>query len=535
MKTKDLPKIAASQLADSDCLLADCAALGTGLVPFAVFSDYHIKRTGVWPSNPNLLINADFRQPANRNGKSEYTVSGWTIDKWASSVTLTLQDDYLKISTTASHNAYANFSQSMKGKQFNSKTVTVSILYRNTSQHQGEMTIYNASQNQWKANVYLPVSSDWSLAKITKKFKNTDFGNNDKLAVNVRPSIAGQQLAGSIDIKAIKLELGSVQTLAHQDADGNWVLNDPPNYALQYALCSQYSPSTGEFVGSQHSNPNLLDNWYFADPINQRGQTKYTGSGFGIDRWQMTYANCTLGEKGLTINGQNNYGRLSQQVEQKRIIVGEQYTFSVLVTDIAEGSANITMTTNYGAAKNLVVGLNSITFVANANSYAAIVPFNNSTGTATILAVKLELGPVQTLAHKEGDVWVLNDPPPAKSVELAKCQRYYNSYRNKTNQEVTLSRNFYAANTEPHFINGTIALPTTMRAKPTLTKANIVAQAFDESAQNADISSAQFTVVNITNNLLNLNIYTSDIAWPKGVPIALKLAPNGYLGFSSDL
>lgn len=24
------------------------------------------------------------------------------------------------------------------------------------------------------------------------------------------------------------------------------------------------------------SNPNLLDNWYFPDPINQRGQTEYT-------------------------------------------------------------------------------------------------------------------------------------------------------------------------------------------------------------------------------------------------------------------
>ena len=48
-----------------------------------------------------------------------------------------------------------------------------------------------------------------------------------------------------------------------------------------------------------------------------------------------------------------------------------------------------------------------------------------TTGSVKIQAAKLELGPVQTLAHKEGDTWVLNDPPPNKALELAKCQRYF--------------------------------------------------------------------------------------------------------------
>ncbi len=34
------------------------------------------------------------------------------------------------------------------------------------------------------------------------------------------------------------------------------------------------------------SNPNLLDNWYFADPINQRGQMEYSDTGYTIDRWR---------------------------------------------------------------------------------------------------------------------------------------------------------------------------------------------------------------------------------------------------------
>ncbi len=79
-----------------------------------------------------------------------------------------------------------------------------------------------------------------------------------------------------IDLIAAKLELGDHQTLARQNGDGGWELIDPPDYALQYALCSLYSPTTGAFVGSQHSNPNLLDNWYFAAPINQRGEMSYS-------------------------------------------------------------------------------------------------------------------------------------------------------------------------------------------------------------------------------------------------------------------
>ena len=40
--------------------------------------------------------------------------------------------------------------------------------------------------------------------------------------------------------KAAKLELGSQQTLAHQDADGNWVLNEIPDYGEQLARCQRY-------------------------------------------------------------------------------------------------------------------------------------------------------------------------------------------------------------------------------------------------------------------------------------------------------
>ena len=45
----------------------------------------------------------------------------------------------------------------------------------------------------------------------------------------------------SASILAAKLELGDKQTLAHQDASGNWVLNDPPPHpATELAKCQRY-------------------------------------------------------------------------------------------------------------------------------------------------------------------------------------------------------------------------------------------------------------------------------------------------------
>lgn len=45
----------------------------------------------------------------------------------------------------------------------------------------------------------------------------------------------------SVKYYAAKLELGDTQTLAHQDAGGNWVLNDPPpNFQQELAKCQRY-------------------------------------------------------------------------------------------------------------------------------------------------------------------------------------------------------------------------------------------------------------------------------------------------------
>lgn len=78
-----------------------------------------------------------------------------------------------------------------------------------------------------------------------------------------------------------------------RDADGNRqkiagvVLPGPAGKsAYQYAVEGGFSGTEEEFraVVGVRSNPNLLDNWYFADPINQRGQKEYGDNQYAIDK-----------------------------------------------------------------------------------------------------------------------------------------------------------------------------------------------------------------------------------------------------------
>lgn len=188
-------------------------------------------------------------------------------------------------------------------------------------------------------------------------------------------------------------------------------------------------------VNSYANNENLLDNADFRRPVNQRGNVKYI-VGYTIDRWLFGSGNgqseLIVTADGLEIRSAENsvYNNLETRLEKSRFSSGE-YTLSFLVSDPSEVSQlyvsgvaaeNIS---KYGAQEALC----SLTFHVDANTLAdTIVPGIQkrvTTNPLTVVAAKLEPGPFQTLAHKEGDTWVLNDPPPDKTLELLKCQRYY--------------------------------------------------------------------------------------------------------------
>ena len=58
--------------------------------------------------------------------------------------------------------------------------------------------------------------------------------------------------------------------------------------------------------------------------------------------------------------------------------------------------------------------------------------------------MKLELGHRQTLAHKENNVWVLNEIPDY-ATELAKCQRYLRVFESPPNGYITANSKIFVS------------------------------------------------------------------------------------------
>lgn len=236
------------------------------------------------------------------------------------------------------------------------------------------------------------------------------------------------------------------------------------------------------------SNPNLLDNWYFGNPVDQRdgyvyppdipysdkdgnqiGTTSqyltidvnkknpsftdwaeisiggtvyygyipyavrgYTGYGYGIDRWSG-YAGTTFLVDTHTLITNTAYGRMVQLLEERRLKKGTVVTFSALIEDLTGGHFAL-LTTNDKILASVPAGTNGIvsaTFEVgdskNGNHvfFPCLVSANSS---VKLHALKLELGTQQTLAHQDADGnWVLNEMPNYADT-LARCQRYFQTF-----------------------------------------------------------------------------------------------------------
>lgn len=227
-------------------------------------------------------------------------------------------------------------------------------------------------------------------------------------------------------------------------------------------------------LAPQLSNPNLLDNWYFGNPVNQRGQTSYTGAGYGIDRWrQQADGTVLINQDGLQFNG-SSYVSTYLDFDALSYLRGKQVTLSVLYKNALSGK---TVATDwYGnEQKNVLLtsgseGLAQATFTipSDATEFRYIIGANTPEQTKewyTIQAVKLELGSQQTLAHQENGVWVLNEIPDFGE-QLRRCQRYFwRSWTGERNTQNSILGLVFGNNRR---ITG-FDYPVEMRTKPSIT------------------------------------------------------------------
>ena len=195
-------------------------------------------------------------------------------------------------------------------------------------------------------------------------------------------------------------------------------------------------------------NPNLLRNWYFPRPVNQRDVSgTISTAGYFLDGWKLVSGAVTIGTDGITLNG----------------------TMTQVLEHAPAGTVTASVLTPEGVGKVVPV------YDSTAKT------FTITAAGKKLLAAKLELGSVQTLARQDSSgAWVLNEIPDYAE-QLRRCQRYL--YVQKANTRVNASGVLTTGKTTIFF---GVTVPVPMRALPTLLVAPSVVQVRTTAGGNVD-------------------------------------------------
>ena len=298
--------------------------------------------------------------------------------------------------------------------------------------------------------------------------------------------------------------------LAHSAAEGTGVvaIGDLPKLLNAGNLKMPDSDETIAEHYSQFCNRNLLDNWYFANSVNQKGQDEYSG-GYGIDRWKSDGA--TVLNDGSVVFSSNFYQKVPVEEFKKRFL-GKQLTLSALYTDGTLEFGTLTVPTQYPSS-------NQILFATPAGLAVALTTdggpqiFRRQYTNKGVVAVKTEFGSHQTLAHKEGSKWVLNEIPDY-TTELKKCQRYQAVFI------LTTWSNFPASGATGITKNGlrvAFTIPANMRRNPTVSFEGEIYADFLKSGkiENALIKSCVWSILDTPVSVrLALDATPTDTVYP---------------------
>lgn len=182
---------------------------------------------------PNLADNWDLRSGVviNQKGKTEYTGVGYGIDRWkitsgaASVVSPDANGTTVNISV-----AWALFSQAIDNfSRFIGKPLTLTLLTGGVVSSGYQLVLRQS------ANSYKTVLIDRPNSLYSVSLPITD--EADQITIGVQARSASP---GFIQLAAFKLEIGDNQTLAYQDANGNWVLTQYADPAEQLWKCQRY-------------------------------------------------------------------------------------------------------------------------------------------------------------------------------------------------------------------------------------------------------------------------------------------------------
>jgi len=459
--------------------------------------------------NPNLLDNPFFT--VNQRGQASYTAAGYSVDRWriiGSSLTATPSSAGITLAFSAT---YRDFEQVFENPlQYANQTFTLSV---NVSAYTSSGAIRLQAMDKDGASISYGSFNNTGIHTLTF---TTDENGLGKIGIyNVLTASA------TLTIKSIKVELGSVSTLAN-DA--------PPNYTDELLKCISSTADTTDTYANKPigatPNPNLLDNPWFT--VNQRGFTSSTETNAvqTVDRW---YINNGAGgttsvetDGCIKLNANSGSGYISHEQRVPYDLTGKVVTVSIMLKNgtiiSATGTAPTRNTSYQMFARNADVPGMELRCTATPAGVGygittQIVVYQGES--FEIKAYKLEFGSVSTLA---------NDVPPNYAEELAKCQRYFVRLNTPYSQVIGTAY----ANSATALLSQ-INVPVPMRTAPTFSISGTM-----RAIGNGQLESITATTVRgINNNSVIMTHTAANLVQNEAYVLDLTL--NTYIDLSADL
>lgn len=198
----------------------------------SIWSGEEIDRRLLNAVGRNLLDNAYWAAKEyiiNQREKLVYVDNGYHIDRWTiANGIVTILDRGIRIASVSNNRAF--WSQSIEGYFLFGHQVTYSILTCSGTLLTWTLTLdFPSTFPTVNTKIYTQCNGPINLEVWI-------IPPNGCILFQFNFSTANY----AEDILVQKLEPGPVQTLAHKDAAGNWVLNDPPpDYGLELAKCQR--------------------------------------------------------------------------------------------------------------------------------------------------------------------------------------------------------------------------------------------------------------------------------------------------------
>ena len=259
----------------------------------------------------NLLINSNFKDPINSGGKTSWSASGFTIDKWRtdSAVTVNLTSSGITVDATS---VAGNFQQNIDNLP--NGTYTFAALVNNVIR-----TIVFTNNNG-------------TITTIDNS--NASFGDSGSIS-------AGKE-SNTYYVQINNIQ-GHTNTIAWAALyEGNYAVDTLPNYIPK----DKHIEMSNCGISAQPCN--LFDNSNFSNPVNSRNIISTSDAGYHIDRWKKDNTNGTVivGDGYLEMNGTGAQWFLTQHISTDKIKSGTVYTIALADTSGSISVCSTVMSTN---------------------------------------------------------------------------------------------------------------------------------------------------------------------------------------------